>query len=145
MSSILSAFLVLIFILPLPGIAIAGDEATVEFFSPQNTVKGVRQVTARFPESMVPFGDPRIADPFEITCPEKGRGRWADGKNWVYDFDRELPAGVKCAFRTKPDLKALSGKSAREQTFAFSTGGPAIVGSRPASRSGSFGAKESCP
>ncbi len=65
----------------------------VEFFSPQGEVKGVRQVTARFAKPMVPFGDPREVDPFAIDCPEKGTGRWADTKNWVFDFARDVPGG----------------------------------------------------
>ena len=39
--------------------AFAEDGASVEMFSPQGTVKGVRQVSVRFSEQMVPFGDPR--------------------------------------------------------------------------------------
>ena len=79
----------------------------VEFFSPQGEVKAVRQVTARFARPMVPFGDPREVDPFAIDCVEKGKGRWADMKNWVYDFDRDLPAGVRCSFTLKAGLTAL--------------------------------------
>jgi len=99
----------------------------VEIFSPQGEVKSVRQVSARFSESMVPFGDPRLVEPFDIQCPEKGNARWADGKNWVYDFDRDLPAGTVCTFSLKPYLKTLSGKPvAGQQKFSLSTGGPAV-------------------
>src|SRR5215472_7638613 len=108
------------------------DAQSVEFFSPQGTVKGVRQVTARFSVPMVPFGDPREVDPFAIDCIEKGKGRWADAKNWVYDFDRDLPAGVRCSFTVKPGLTALDGKPLEGgQRFEYSTGGPAIVRSLP--------------
>ena len=63
----------------LPVSAFTADGPQVEIFSPQGTVKGVRQVSVRFSEQMVPFGDPRaVVDPFEIECPEKGTGRWAD-------------------------------------------------------------------
>ena len=104
----------------------------VEFFSPQGEVKGVRQVTARFAAAMVPFGDPRELDPFDIDCAEKGKGRWADMKNWVYDFDRDLPAGVRCTFALKAGITALDGKALDAgQRFEFSTGGPAIVKSLP--------------
>jgi alpha-2-macroglobulin len=65
----------------------------VEFFSPQGTVKGVRQVAARFSDPMVAFGDPRLPEPFQIDCPESGKARWADVYNWIYDFARDLPAG----------------------------------------------------
>ena len=83
----------------------------VEFFSPQGTVKTVRQVSVRFSAQMVPFGDPRgLIEPFDIVCPEKGTSRWADGKNWVFDFERDLPAGIRCEFRSKPGLMTLSRK-----------------------------------
>lgn len=104
----------------------------VVFFSPQGTVKGVRQVTARFSNPMVPFGDPRLSDPFTLSCPMTGKGRWADTTNWVYDFDQDLPAGVECQFKLKPNLKDVAGgKVAGESSYAFSTGGPAILTSIP--------------
>src|SRR5687767_12573301 len=83
----------------------AGQAAEVEVFSPQGEVKGVRQVAARFSKPMAAFGDPRLADPFDIACAEKGTSRWADAKNWVFDFERELPAGVRCTFSVKDDLR----------------------------------------
>jgi hypothetical protein len=53
----------------------AQEPARVELFSPQGTVKQVRQVRARFSEPMVPFADPRAAaQPFVIDCAEKGTG-----------------------------------------------------------------------
>ena len=82
----------------------------VELFSPQGEVKGVRQVTARFAQPKVAFGDPRGQEPFAIDCAEKGTGRWADTKNWVYDFARDLPAGVRCAFTVKPGIVDAAGK-----------------------------------
>jgi len=112
--------------------AVSDDSAFVEFFSPEGTVKGVRQVSARFSEAMVAFGDPRLKDPFEVNCPEAGSGRWADHRNWVYDFERDLPAGSRCTFRLKEGSKTLSGKPlAGRGEFSFSTGGPAIVQALP--------------
>ncbi len=106
----------------------AASAAQVEVFSPQGEVKGVRQVAVRFSEPMVAFGDPRLPEPFDIECPEPGTGRWADQKNWVYDFGRDLPAGVRCSFRLKADLLSLAGGGLEGgQAFEFSTGGPAIV------------------
>ncbi len=104
----------------------------VTFFSPQGEVKAVRQVTARFASAIVPFGDPRELDPFTIDCVEKGHGRWADGKNWIYDFDRDLPAGVRCGFSLKSGVAALDGTILPTgQRFEFNTGGPAILRSLP--------------
>jgi hypothetical protein len=114
---------------PLP----AQQQARVELFSPQGAVKQVRQVRARFSEPMVPFGDSRaVSVLFEIDCPEKGTARWADERNWIYDFDRDLPAGVRCEFRLKEGLKTLAGREiAGQQRFVFTTGGPAIISSQP--------------
>lgn len=110
----------------------AEQTAFVESFSPQGVVKKVRQVSVRFSEQMVAFGDPRLEDPFEMKCPAKGKGRWADGKNWIYDFDEDLPAGVVCEFELKQGVKTLSGKELTGQReFSFSTGGPAVVRSEP--------------
>ncbi len=105
--------------------------ADVEVFSPQGEVKGVRQIAVRFSEPMIAFGDPAQASPFDIQCPEKGSARWADQKNWVFDFDRDLPAGVRCSFVVKADLKTIDGHPVETKTFSFTTGGPAILESLP--------------
>ncbi|MBI4679074.1 MAG: alpha-2-macroglobulin [Elusimicrobia bacterium] len=112
---------------------------TVEQFSPQGLVRDARQVVVRFSEPMVPFGDPKdLAEPFAISClgmgaqvPE-GAGRWADGRNWVFDFDADLPAGLRCGFELKSGAKTLAGKKVGGQRkFEFTTGGPAIRDSNP--------------
>jgi len=113
-------------------LAYAEKDAYVEMFSPQGTVKGARQVTARFSEQMLPFGEPRFVAPFVINCPEKGQARWIDGKTWSYDFDKDLPAGIRCEFTLKEALKTLSGNEIKGQKkYSFSTGGPAITESYP--------------
>jgi hypothetical protein len=104
----------------------------VEAFSPEGTAKNVRQVTARFSQPMVTMGDPRLADPFVIVCSASGKGRWADVRNWVYDFDDDLPSGIRCQFTVRKDLKTLDGsKIGGARSFEFDTGGPAIVASFP--------------
>ena len=110
---------------------VAEPRPTVESFNPTGTVKDVRQVAARFSEPMVAFGDPRLESPFEVRCGAKGHGRWADARNWLYDFDADLPAGLKCSFATRAKLKALSGKEVSPANFDFSTGGPAVRESWP--------------
>jgi len=121
---------------PLP--SPAQQQARVEMFSPEGTVKSVRQVRVRFSEAMVPFGDPRAAAlPFEMDCPQKGTARWVDERNWVYDFDQDLPGGVRCEFRVRQDLRALAGRPITGRSrFSFSTGGPAIRSSHPYEGSG---------
>ncbi|MDD2767443.1 MAG: MG2 domain-containing protein [Methylococcus sp.] len=106
--------------------------ARLESFSPEGSATDVRQVTARFSEPMATFGDPRLADPFTVDCPAKGRGRWAEPRTWVYDFDADLPAGLICRFRPKPQLKAVSGAAVElAKEYGFDTGGPTVSGSFP--------------
>jgi alpha-2-macroglobulin len=105
----------------------------VESFNPTGVVKGVRQVAVIFSDPMIPMGDPRkMAEPFETECPEKGVGRWVDSMHWVYDFDRDLPGGIRCEFRLKQTTQALSGRDlAGARTFIFTTGGPSVKSSFP--------------
>ncbi|MBP1747825.1 MAG: alpha-2-macroglobulin, partial [Deltaproteobacteria bacterium] len=106
--------------------------ASVELFSPKGTVKDIRQVTVRFSDQMAAFGDPRPADPFDIECPAKGSGRWIDGRNWSYDFEKVLPAGIACTFTLKANTRTLSGASLKgKKSFSFNTGGPAVRISDP--------------
>ncbi|MES2614067.1 MAG: alpha-2-macroglobulin, partial [Bdellovibrionota bacterium] len=105
-------------------------------FSPQNFIKDVRQVKVSFSDDMVAFGDPRsIKDPFQTSCTPaipSGHSRWADSKNWTYDFDQDLEGGIQCVFTVKQNLKSLSGKLyIGKNSFDFNTGGPAVIGSQP--------------
>jgi len=110
----------------------ADEGARIEMFSPQGTVKEIRQVTARFSEPMVSFGDPQLADPFDIRCAAKGQGRWVDARTWSYDFDRDLPGGTSCRFTLKAGATTLAGTPMAAGTeFSFSTGGPSILRSNP--------------
>jgi alpha-2-macroglobulin len=107
-------------------------EPQVGAFAPQGTVKAVRQAQAQFSAPMVPLGDPRLTDPFDVSCAESGTGRWVDTRTWVYDFTRDLPAGIRCAFRLRAGLHALDGRPlGGARLFEFSTGGPAIRASQP--------------
>jgi alpha-2-macroglobulin len=115
---------------PDPATAASGPQ--VESFSPSGYTKTVRQVTARFTVSMVALGDPRLPDPFVIDCPASGKGRWADTRNWVYDFDDDLEAGVSCRFTLRKGLKSVAGQALTGPAlFSFNTGGPAIIASLP--------------
>ncbi|MBF0518320.1 MAG: alpha-2-macroglobulin [Nitrospirae bacterium] len=108
------------------------ESAQVEVFTPEGTVKNVRQVAVRFSEQIVPFGNPFLKNPFDTNCTDNATGRWIDGKNWSYDFAADLPAGVVCNFKLKDDLKTLSGKAITgKREFSFSTGGPAVIRQEP--------------
>ena len=126
-----------LWLLALAAVASARAEPKVEAFSPQGESKGVRQVAVRFGEPMVEFGDPRLPEPFTWKCEgdpaaHKGKGRWADTTNWAFDFEADLPAGQRCTFTLKPDLKTAAGQALTgTKTFSFNTGGPTIVASQP--------------
>jgi hypothetical protein len=113
--------------------------AQIVSFSPEGTVKEVRQVKAIFSEPMTAIGDKRENIPFDILCSEKGYPRWVDGITWIYDFIDELPGGCRCSFEAKRDLKSLSGSVLTGRSrFSFSTGGPVIVKSIPESGNSSI-------
>jgi len=120
--------------------AIAAGVPMVTKFSPRGTVKGIRQVTVRFSQPMVPLGDPRASvTPFDIDCAPQGSARWIDSFNWSYDFASDLPAGIRCVFTLHKGLKALSGQTvAGAPPFRFDTGGPAVIEERPWSDSDSI-------
>jgi uncharacterized protein YfaS (alpha-2-macroglobulin family) len=127
---LLSRIIVLAALCSLPLAVLA--ETSVLSFSPTGTVKGVRQVAARFSGQMVPLGDMRLGDPFSVDCAEQGKGRWIDGQNWSYDFVRDLPAGVACRFTLKDEIQDIDGKPlGGERRFGFDTGGPAVVEAAP--------------
>ena len=77
--------------------------AQVTDFSPQGTVKAVRQVAAKFDQPLVMLGDPRAADPFAVDCPVAGSGKWLDDRTWVYDFERDLPGAMRLYSACAPD------------------------------------------
>lgn len=113
-------------LLLLAALAQSAEAATVERFSPQGEIRSVRQVAARFSEDMVKFGDPQAPTPFAVDCAEAGQGRWLDARSWVFDFSRDLTPVVRCAFKLKPEVKALAGAALTGKSeFAFSTGGQA--------------------
>ena len=106
--------------------------AGITGFSPQGEVAQIRQARASFSEPMIKFGDPKAAAPFDVDCPVAGTSRWADGKNWVYDFERDLPPGTRCSFTLKPGVKAVSGAAlGGKSVFRFNTGGPAVIRHMP--------------
>lgn len=109
--------------------------AQVTRFSPEGTVPQVRQVAIRFDEAMVPMGDVQAAAPAALSCTganTAGQGRWVDAKNWVFDFERDLPPGVRCSVRMSASLRSVAGKAyAGKPEYRFETGGPTVIASRP--------------
>jgi hypothetical protein len=105
--------------------------AQVSDFSPQGTVKGVRQAAARFDTAMVALGDPRAPAPFDVDCAVPGSGKWLDERTWVYDFERDLPGALRCEFSVRAGLRDAAGQAVVPQRFRFDTGGPQVVALRP--------------
>jgi len=106
--------------------------------SPQGEIARVRQVVAKFDEGAVNFGDPKAPAPLALTCSDaqatRGTGRWLNERQWVFDFDNDLPPGVSCTLRAatgfqSPKGQPLGGKTA----YAFNTGGPFVQTLRPGS------------
>ncbi|MGH8595328.1 MAG: Ig-like domain-containing protein, partial [Gammaproteobacteria bacterium] len=111
--------------------AAAAEIPKVVLFSPSGTVKGVRQVHARFSTPMVAFGDVRLPAPFQMDCPA-GTARWADPRNWIFDFDADLNAGIRCRFTLRKGLADAAGLTLRgPREFSFDTGGPSVIESEP--------------
>jgi uncharacterized protein YfaS (alpha-2-macroglobulin family) len=113
-------------------IASTAQAAGIVAFSPQGEVAQVAQVRAAFSEAAIQFGDPRAPAPFDVACGVPGSGRWADAKNWVFDFAQAAPPGINCKFALKSGFKFPSGAVASGKTvFTFNTGGPAVVQQYP--------------
>lgn len=115
----------------------AASAASLKRVSPQGEVPDIRQFSASFDQPMVPFGSGADAPaPLALRCegPGKlqGHGRWLDATSWVYDFDTELQAGVRCTATVTPGLRAQSGSPyAGPTAYRFTTGGPRVVQMRP--------------
>jgi hypothetical protein len=105
---------------------------SVEIFSPQGTVKGVRQASARFAVPMVAFGDPRELDPFEIDC--SGQGTRALGRHAQLGLRFRSGFAGRRALQLHCEVRAHRGRRQHHcpgQRFDFSTGGPSILRSLP--------------
>lgn len=113
----------------------AATAAQITRFSPEGVNPQVRQVAIRFDEPMVPMGDLKAQAPATVSCTGGavgGSGRWVNASNWVYDFERDLPPGVRCAVQVVPGLKSVAGKAyAGKGEYRFETGGPVVISARP--------------
>ncbi|MEP6791809.1 MAG: alpha-2-macroglobulin, partial [Ramlibacter sp.] len=129
----------------IPGILIAALVAAfslpaqalqVTALSPQGEVARVRQVVAKFDESAVPFGDPKAPAPLALSCSDaqatKGNSRWTSDREWVFEFETDLPPGVSCSLQVKAGFKSPKGSElAAGAGWKFATGGPFVQQIRP--------------
>lgn len=105
-------------------------------FSPQGEVARVRQVVAKFDAAAVNFGDPKAPAPFTLSCSDatatQGTGRWTGEREWVFDFERDLPPGVRCTATLKPGFKSAAGAELTgTRSYQFNSGGPFVQIVRP--------------
>ncbi len=105
-------------------------------FSPQGEVARVRQVVAKFDTAAVNFGDPKAPAPISLSCSDadatKGTGRWTGEREWVFDFERDLPPGVRCTATVKPGFKSAAGADLTgAKSYQFNSGGPFVQNIRP--------------
>ena len=108
--------------------------ATISSVSPQGEVAQVRQITVKFSEAVVPFGDLRLPDPMSLTCQGSvplGSGRWANDRVWLYDFSEAPGPGTRCTLKARSDWKPLAGALTGSAEYSFNTGGPAVVSMQP--------------
>ncbi len=70
--------------------------------------------------------------PLRLQCSDtqagQGSGRWTSEREWVYDFARDLPPGVRCSVQAAPGFKSVSGAAlAGAVSYQFNTGGPSVT------------------
>ncbi len=108
------------------------QEASVSF-SPEGFIKRIKQIQVRFSQPMVYFGDPKAnVNIFRVVCPAQGKGRWLDDKNYVYEFEKELEAGISCTFELLDTVVTLNNKKVLgKKKFEINTGGPQITSISP--------------
>jgi uncharacterized protein YfaS (alpha-2-macroglobulin family) len=115
-------------------LAVAAQGATIVAATPRGEVAQVRQVTVKFSEAVVAFGDPRLADPMTVSCRgavPPGSGRWANDRVWLYDFKEDLAPGTRCTLALRAEWKPLNGAITGSTSFSFATGGPAVTSIQP--------------
>ena len=110
--------------------------AQVISVSPQGEVAQIRQVVVKFDKSAVNFGDPKAEAPASLSCSDaqvsKGNSRWVTDRVWSYDFDNDLPPGVRCTLQMKTGFKTPAGPgNTSADSYQFNSGGPFVQSVQP--------------
>ncbi|WP_298209793.1 Ig-like domain-containing alpha-2-macroglobulin family protein [Acidovorax sp.] len=117
-------------------VSLGAQALQITSFSPQGEVARVRQVVAKFDTAAVNFGDPKAPAPISLSCSDanatKGTARWTGEREWVFDFERDLPPGVRCTATVKPGFKSAAGAELTgAKSYQFNSGGPFVQTIRP--------------
>ena len=112
-------------------VAVSAQALQLTSVSPQGEVARVRQVVAKFDSAAVRFGDPQAPAPLTVQCSDaqasEGTGRWTSEREWVFDFAKDLPPGVRCTVQAKAGFKSASGAALTgAKSYAFNSGGPFV-------------------
>lgn len=120
-------------------LALPASALQITNVSPQGEVAQVRQLVVKFNESAVAFGDVQAAAPVTLSCSDaqatRGNGRWTSDREWAFEFENDLPPGVRCAVQVKSGFKSPKGAELATGRFAFNTGGPFVQQVRPGTSS----------
>ncbi len=121
----------LLFALGLLAAAWPAHALQIGSLTPQGEVAQVRQVVASFDEAATRFGDARSAAPLTVSCSDaqaaRGTGRWTSDRRWVFDFERDLPPGVRCTVARVAGFQSPAGSPLTgPERWQFNTGGPFI-------------------
>ena len=112
-------------------VATSAQALTISALSPQGEVSRVSQVVAKFNEDAVRFGDAGAPDPLRVDCDNaaavRGQGRWRGAREWVYQFEADLPPGVRCRVTPAAGFKSPTGADLTgAKSYQFNSGGPFI-------------------
>ncbi|MGJ7508055.1 alpha-2-macroglobulin family protein [Variovorax sp. GT1P44] len=104
--------------------------------TPQGEVARIRQVVAKFDQPAANFGDPKAPAPIALSCTDaqaaKGTGRWTGEKQWVFDFENDLPPGVRCTATRVAGFRSPAGSTLTgPERYQFNSGGPFIRNWQP--------------
>ena len=117
------------------GSALAAQALTLTSLTPQGEVAQVRQVVAKFDAPAVTFGDQKAPAPLRLNCSDAqataGSGRWNSEREWAFEFNNDLPPGVRCTVQPRADFRSPKGEALSATSYPFNTGGPFVQQIRP--------------
>ena len=112
-------------------ICTASHALQITSVSPQGEIAQIRQVVIKFDEAAVNFGDPRAPSPASVSCSDaassKGNGRWTNEREWAFELEQDLPAGIKCTVAVNQGFQSPAGQRISSiKSYAFNSGGPFV-------------------